>query len=222
MTLNIIRSASQISFVKVNDAIFSYVLERDQIRFVFSNISSKLDNSTEHQWYTQKVDNHTGRRYGAVHVVPSVHPNDSLWFSDALKGLSRGPSYGYGWGYNRDKMFFFTAPVDKFTVIALGIKLKDFINYLSSTKLHDAHGFVLTREGLYYLDDNKTDTIKAVNVSVSWPMKKIIGDSCDGSIISPQLFASLSRAKHLVTKKGKFMLWCAPIHLSQIMLVCFY
>lgn len=220
MVLSVIRLASQISFVRANEVIFSYLLERDQARVIFSNTSSKSGNSTVHQWYTQKVDNHTGRRYGVVHAVPHFHPNNSLWFSDALKGLSRSPSYGYGWGDDRDIMFFFTAPVDRFTVIALGIKLKDFLNYLFSTKLQHAHAFVLTRGGLYFLDNNNASALKTINVSVSLPVNEIIDNSCDG-IIDAYLFTHLSRTKHLMTKRGKIMFKCASTHLSQITLVCY-
>lgn len=220
MALSIVRLASQISFVRANEVIFSYLLERNQAQVIFSNTSSKLGNSTVNQWYTQKVDNHTGKRYGVVHGMPRFHPNDSLWFSDALKGLSRSPSYGYGWGDDRDIMFFFTAQVDKFTVIALGIKLKDFLNYLFSTKLHHAHAFVLTRGGLYFLDNHNASTLKTINVSVSLPVNEIIDNSCDG-IIDAYLFTRLSSTKHLMTKGEKIMFKCASTHLSQIILVCY-
>lgn len=218
MALSIIRLASQISFVRANEVVFSYLLERDRARVIFSNPSSNLGNSTVHQWYTQNVDNHTGKRYGVVRAIPPFRPNDSLWFSDALNGLSRSPSYGFGWGYDRDKMFFFTAPVDRFTVIAIGIKLKDFLYYLFSTKLHHAHAFVLTRGGLYFLDNN--NAIKAINVSVSLPVNEIIGNSCDG-IIDAHLIARLLSAKHLMTKRENIMFKCASTHLSEIILVCY-
>ncbi|KAI0518775.1 hypothetical protein KFK09_006211 [Dendrobium nobile] len=220
MALKIIPLASQISFVRANKIIFSYLFERDQTQIVFFDTSSKLENSTVHQWYSQKVDNYAGKRYGAIHVVTSIHWNDSLWFSDALRGVSRSPSYEYGWGYDRDKMFFFTAPVDRFTVIALGIKLKDFINYLFSTKFHGAHVFVLTRDGLYFLDSNNKNTLKAINVNLSLPKNEMIGESCYG-IINAHLFARSSSTKHLMSKKENFMFRCAHINLAEIKLVCY-
>ncbi|XP_028549330.1 histidine kinase 3-like isoform X3 [Dendrobium catenatum] len=218
MALKITRLASQISFVRANKIIFSYLLERGQTRVVFFDTSLKLDNSTVHQWYSQKVDNYAGKRYGAIHVVNSIHWNDSLWFSDALRGVSMSPSYGYGWGDDRDKMLFFTAPVDRFTVIALGIKLKKFINYLFSIKFHDAHAFVLTRDDLYFLDSHNKNTLKAINVNLGLPKNEIIGESCD-DIINAHLFARSSSVKHLMSKKEKIMFRCAAIRLAEIKLV---
>ncbi|KAG0465021.1 hypothetical protein HPP92_019185 [Vanilla planifolia] len=216
MALKTIQLASQISFVSVDHVIFSYFKEKDQTFALFLNTTSMIFNSTlPDQWNVEKVDELTGKGLGNLFIVPRIEPNDSKWYSAALQGRSMGPSYGYQWGNNRDKMFFFTAPIDRIGVITIGIALKDFIDYLFSFDLHDACAYLFTRDGI--LVEFVNSTSKACDVGETFSRTSVTSDSCMAIIDWDKLIHPSTQ--HGTVGRERFKVDCVPISVAEIQLV---
>ncbi|KAG0463716.1 hypothetical protein HPP92_019785 [Vanilla planifolia] len=216
MALKTIQLASQISFVSVDHVVFSYFQEKDQTFALFLNSSSMIFNSTlPNQWNAEQVDELTGKGLGNSFIVPRIEPNDSKWYSAALQGRSMGPSYGYRWGNSRDQMFFFTAPIDRVGVVAIGIALKDFIDYLFSSDLHDACAYVFTKDGILLEFVNSTS--KECDVGETFSRTSFTSDACMATIDWDKLVHPSTQ--HGMVEKERFKVECVPISVAEIQLV---
>ncbi|XP_059625165.1 histidine kinase CKI1-like [Cornus florida] len=210
---------SQISYTGLDGLFFSYYTKANQSFAVYSNNSFSVypitpNATTKYTWYTQPVNQNTGRPFGeAVISHPWFNANAS-WIQEALNSTNGYSSIGMGWNGAKDLLFLRTAGVDGRGAISLGFPVESLVGFFSSKKLHGGSLYLATKDGKVLTDGIQNTHMVLVGNSVSFQMLKPNGDHI-GNIgnVTCEPYNGTLKPSVLDIWERKYMFFCSPIEI---------
>ncbi|KAJ0978916.1 hypothetical protein J5N97_014390 [Dioscorea zingiberensis] len=225
--LSTMRRASMVAYIGWDGLFFSYYRELDQIYAIFSDKRHHSNASiVAYQFYIQKVDVDTGVRHGDAIVYSPSGSNDLKWIHDSLDGRNGYVAWGLGFEKFLEPLFLFSALVGRVGVISVGVKVKDFVESVTSINLFGGHQYLAMDDGyplaytgppnILYAFGN--GSLSILGTDPSDVEHKAMHISCRGDDRS--LFGLAAMESNYLSIGGKaYRLSCAPFIASEIHLV---
>lgn len=170
--LSITPHLSQISYVGVDDLLFSYYTNGSEVLALYSNSSipgnSSSANATTYTWYIQRANINTGELYGEVVTSPPSVLVSATWFQEAMNSTNGYASLETGWNSVQDLLFLSTAKVDGRGAVSLGFPAKEVTDFMSVLDLYGGSLWLVTEDNKVLLQGFPNTQIMISNDSISF------------------------------------------------------
>ncbi|CAH2057651.1 unnamed protein product, partial [Thlaspi arvense] len=198
---------SQVSYISTDGLLFSYVTESNTSFAVFANSSGG-----DYTWYTQTVDQRTGRLHGNATRSQPLDVTHAVWFQSALR--DHGTAFvGTGLG-GEDNETLFQSVVSlnsKKEVILLGFPVKSLTGVLNRLNLHGGELYMWTKDGTVLVREG------SLNPSFSISNGSICFDGEPKSERSQCIPGSCSSGGYGVEiNRSKFQAFCSVLEVSGV------
>ncbi|VVB03613.1 unnamed protein product [Arabis nemorensis] len=209
-----IPQVSQVSYISTNGLLFSYITELNKCVAVFANSSSNSsDGSGDYTWYTQTVDQLTGRLTGNAIKSQPLNVTNTDWFQAAQRN---DITSFIGTGLRReDNETLFQNAVNLYSkkgVVSLGFPVKSLTGFLNGLHLHGGELYLWTKEGTVFVRENSliNATFSISNGSICFGREsKSVRSQCIPENCS-------SNGSEVEIKRLKFQAFCSVLEVSGV------
>ncbi|KAM7501167.1 hypothetical protein LguiB_000071 [Lonicera macranthoides] len=198
---------SQITYIGMDGIFFSYYKKNDQQPFaMYSNSLISLNTTKMYTWYTQPVNQFSGKLQGAaIKSRPKFIPSTD-WFRKALNSTNGNASLGTMWTDDKYLLILNRASIKGRGVIYLGFETTSLINFFSDVdRINGSTFYLATKEGKVLCELGIPNThVVLVGDSVSFQLPNPNGDqmiiignvTCqqnDGTTLQPSILNILGQ-----------------------------
>lgn len=217
---------SQITFIGMDGLFFSYYKKNDQQPFaLYSNSLISLNTTRTSTWYTQPVNQFSGKLQGAAIKSRPKFISNTDWFQKALNSTNGYASLGTMWTDDKYLLFLNRASIKGRGVIFLGFKTTSLINFFSDVdRINGSTFYLATKEGKVLSKLGIPNTrVVLVGDSISFQILNPNGDqmSLVGNVTCQQNDGTGTLQPSILNILGKnYMFYCATLQIIGVQSVC--
>lgn len=213
---------TQVSYIGIGGYYLFYYGDENQIFRVFSNssfgVNSSSENSRETPWYSQPINQDTGKPYGKVTMNYSSVTINASWFQEALNSRNGYASLDTSFNdAHHNLLFLNSASVNGKGVISFGFPVKIMLNYLNDMDIQGGSLYLATRDGKVLKEGLRNTQVLFDGNYISFEFMKPNGDRMGslGSVSCDPKDGNSSVS--LVNIEGvNYMFYCSPIDIVGV------
>lgn len=159
-------------------------------------------------WYTQLVDNDTGKLHGnVVGFSPFIAFKNASSILEALNSTNGYAFLGTKWNDTQDLLFINTASVEEKGLVSLGFLVEEVTGYYTDMDLKGGRSYLATKDGKILAGDSL----------LSFELMEACGDQIVSCYSNDK---SKSAYDHLSFRGSDYTIYCSPLEMHGVQLVC--